>query len=202
MKMKLGLVLLSFGAAVAVSAAPDLSEYNAPDAARNLVKNGGFETVNVAKKWLPDWGKMSANVIRDTEVKHSGAASLKIGGVPQSYASVYFNLGAIANLKNDLLIRGWCKHENVDDDKNARCFIGIWTNTADGKNSRTFPMIKVPAGSGDWFYFEEVLKVEALKAVCAKIKPEPVTCSFRINIYKQSGWVWLDDIEIIPLEKK
>ena len=198
MKMKFGLALLSFGAAVAVSAAPDLSAYKTPDPAKNLLKNGGFETVT--KNWLPDWGRMTANVIQDKEVKHSGAASLKIGGVPQSYASVYFRLGKIADLQNDLLIRGWCKHEGIENAKD--CFIGIWTTLGNGKNSRTFPMVKVPEGSGDWFYFEEVLKADALKAACAKIKPEPSECAFRINIYKQPGWVWIDDVEIIPLEKK
>ena len=201
MKLESTLALL-FATAVTAFAAPDLSAYKVPDPAKNLVKNGGFEKANAAKKYLPDWGKMSANVIQDKEVKHSGATSLKIGGVPQSYASVYFRLGAIADLKNDLLIRGWCKYEGIEPAKKAECFIGIWTTLGNGKNSRTFVMVKVPEGSGDWFYFEEVLKVDALKAACAKIKPEPVNCSFRINIYKQPGWVWLDDVEIIPLEKK
>ena len=63
-------------------------------------------------------------------------------------------------------------------------------------------MVKIPAGSGDWFRFEEVLKVDVLKAACAKIDPAPVNCTFRINIYKQPGWLWFDDLEIIPLEKK
>ena len=203
MKSKMSLALLSFGAAVALSAAPDLSAYQEPDPGRNLLKNGGFETVLAAKQWLPEWGKMSASVIQDKEVKHSGAASLKIGGVPQSYASVYFRLGPLADLKNDLLIRGFCKYENVDRSvKGADCFIGIWTTTAAGKNSRKFAMVKVPDGSGDWFCFEEVLKVDALKAACAKTDPPAVNAAFRINIYKQPGWVWLDDIEIIPLEKK
>ena len=200
MKLKLGLALLSFGAAFALSAAPDLSAYKEVDPARNLLKNGGFETV--AKKFLPDWGKLTANVIQDKEVKYSGEAGLKIGGVPQSYASVYFRLGAIADLKNDLLIRGRCKYEGIDGAKGAECFIGIWTTTAEGKNSRKFAMVTIPEGSGDWFSFEEVLKVDALKAACANVKPAPVNCAFRINIYKQPGWVWLDDVEIIPLEKK
>ena len=130
------------------------------------------------------------------------AVILKIGGVPQSYASVYFRLGKIADLQNDLLIRGWCKYEGVANATGKECFIGIWTTLANGKNSRTFAMIKVPKGSGDWFYFEEVLKVDTLKAVCAKVKPEPSECAFRINIYKEPGWVWIDDVEIIPLEKK
>ena len=200
MKLKSTLALLSFGVAVAAFAAPDLSAYKTPDPAKNLLKNGGFEVV--AKNYLPDWGRTTANVIQDKEVKHSGAASLKIGGVPQSYASVYFRLGAIADLKNDLLIRGYCKYEGIETAGKSECFIGIWTSLGNGKNSRTFAMIKVPEGSGDWFYFEEVLKVDALKAACAKVRPEPVNCSFRINIYKQPGWVWLDDVEIIPLEKK
>ena len=200
MKLKSGLALLSIGAAVTLSAAPDLSEYNTPDVALNLVKNGGFETVDAAKNFLPDWGKLTANVIRDENVKHSGEASIKVGGVPQGYTSASFRLGAIADLQNDLLIRGWCKYEGIENAKG--CFIGIWTNTAEGKNSRTFALVTVPEGSGDWFYFEKVLKVDELKEACAKIKPEPVSCAFRINIYKQLGWVWLDDVEIIPLEKK
>ena len=200
MKLKSTLALLSLGAAVAAFAAPDLSAYKTPDPAKNLLKNGGFETV--AKKYLPNWGRLSANVIQDREVKYSGAASLKIGGVPQSYASASFHLGAIADLKNDLLIRGRCKYEGIDGAKGSQCFIGIWTTTAAGKNSRTFAMVKVPEGSGDWFPFEEVLRVDALKAACAKVKPEPVSCTFRVNIYKQPGWIWLDDVEIIPLEKK
>ena len=200
MKLKTGLALLSLGAAVALSAAPDLSAYKTPDPTGNLLKNGGFETVNAAKKWLPDWGKMTANVIQDKEVKHSGEASLKIGGVPQSFASVNFRLGKIAELQNDLLIRGWCKYEKIENPK--ECFIGIWTSLENGKNSRKFALVPIPEGSGDWFYFEEVLKADALKAACAKIKPEPVNCAFRINIYKEPGWVWLDDVEIIPLEKK
>ena len=201
MKLKSVFVLLSFGAAVTLSAAPDLSAYKTPDTAKNLVKNGGFETVITAKKWLPNWGKLTANVIQDKEVKHSGEASLKIGGVPKGFATVSFQFGKIAGLQNDLLIRGWCKYENIENSK--ECFIGIWTSLANGRNSRKFALITIPQGSGNWFYFEEVLKVDALKAACANIKPEPpVSCSFRINIYKDSGWLWLDDVEIIPLEKK
>ena len=38
--------------------------------------------------------------------------------------------------------------------------------------------------------------------LCAK-KPKKTTyCTLRVNIYMQPGWVWLDDVEIIPLEKK
>jgi hypothetical protein len=201
MKSKVLSVFVAAVASLTAAAEVDLSMYKPVDPTKNLVKNGGFETCWTAKKVLPYWGNVSENAFQDKTVKHSGNASLKIGNVPKSYVAMAFNLGKIESLQNDLLIRGWCKYENIENSK--ECFIGIWTSLANGRNSRKFALITIPKGSGNWFYFEEVLKVDALKAACANIKPEPpVSCSFRINIYKDSGWLWLDDIEIIPLEKK
>ncbi|MBE6367053.1 MAG: hypothetical protein E7052_03990 [Lentisphaerae bacterium] len=188
--------------ALPLAAEVDLSAYQAVDPQANIASNGTFETFWAGRNHLPYWGKTSPNVLQDKTIKHSGNASLKIGNVEKGYASAAFKLGKIADLKDDLLIRGYCKYENISNDPKASPFIGIWTYTDKNRNSRTFPMVKVPAGSGDWFYFEKVLKVDALKAAAQAAAPQAVTCALRINMYLQPGWIWLDDIEIIPLKKK
>ena len=202
MKVKKLLALTAAALPLMVSAEIDLSAYQAVDPAANIVRNGTFETFWAAKQYLPYWGKTSANVLQDKSVKHSGNASLKIGNVEKSYASVAFKLGKIADLQADLLIRGYCKYENISPAVKSAPFIGIWTYTAKGRNSRTFQMVKVPSGSGDWFFFEKVLKSDELKAAAQAATPEAVTCALRVNMYFQPGWIWLDDIEIIPLKKK
>ncbi len=203
MKSKVLSVIIAAVTSLTAAAEADLSMYKPVDPTKNLVKNGTFETYWTAKKVLPYWGKVSENAFQDKTVKHSGNASLKIGNVPKSYASMAFNLGKIESLQNDLLIRCWCKYENINLEKPFRPpFIGIWTLNAQRRNSRTFPMVKVPAGSGDWFYIEEVVKVEKLKVAAAAVNPPAVTATLRVNLSLQPGWIWLDDVEIIPLEKK
>lgn len=199
---KLWAVMLAVFAGTILNAAPDLSAYKPVDPSKNMLKNSGFEDFIVSKNWITNWGKCSDNVILDKTVKHSGASSLKIGNVPAGYAAVAHHLGNIADLKNDLLIRGWIKSENITGSKKSMPFIGLWCYTAQRKNSRTVKLFNIPAGSSDWKYFETVLKLEDFKDLCAKSKPAPATFSFRINIYLQGGWIWVDDLEVIPLEKK
>lgn len=189
--------------AVTLTAA-DLSAYKPVDPTKNILKNGGFESANIGVGRIDLWGKMSPSKTLDGVIKRSGRYSLKIGNVPQSYAAIYYTLGIIEKLDNDLLIRGWYRYENIDIPKKISApFIGIWTNNKQGGNSKSFKLVDVPAGSNaEWTQFEVVLKADLFKAECAKVNPAPYSFAFRINQYMQSGWLWLDDIEIIPLEKK
>ena len=110
---KIMLATLAFFAGTILCSAVDLSAYKPVDPAKNLLKNGGFEEFIANKNWITFWGKCSDSVVRDTTVKHSGEASLKIGNVPGGYSSVVFYMGNIADLKNDILVRGWVKSENI-----------------------------------------------------------------------------------------
>lgn len=191
------------GSVVMGAAELDLSMYKPVDPARNMAKNGGFEMFSPGKKFMYYWGRTSDFFIWDTTVKHSGKASAKLGNVPKSYTSMAINLGKIEDLKNDILIRGWLKYENISlQTRSSSPFIGFWTIDEKYKNSLTVPLIKVPEGSGDWQKFETIVKIDDFKAMCAKYPKKPTYCTFRVNIYMQPGWVWLDDVEIIPLEKK
>lgn len=199
---KLLIAMLAVFAGTMLNAAPDLSAYKPVDPAKNMLKNSGFENFIADKNWITNWGKCSDSVLLDKEIKHSGESSLKIGNIPAGYASVAFYMGNIADLKNDLLVRGWVKSENITGPQKALPFIGVWCYTAQKKNSRSVNLFNIPAGSCDWKYFETVLKLEDFKKLCSKNKPVPVTYAFRINLYLQSGWIWVDDLEVIPLEKK
>ncbi len=172
----------------------------AETAPQNILKNGGFEKHSA--KWIDGWGRPSANCRIDNEVFHSGKAALKIGNVPESYTNLASVMGKIEDLKTDFIIRGWCKYEGVAQ-KNLP-FLGIWTVTKAGRNSYCLPVFTFKPGNSDWVQFETLVKIDEFKAKVASY-PEaqrPYSCAFRINLYKQPGTVWLDDAEIIPVDKK
>ena len=56
-------------------------------------------------------------------------------------------------------------------------------------------------GTSDWHYFETVVDIEKFKAACRRHPNPPATLQFRAGLYHQPGTFWVDDLEIIPLEK-
>lgn len=180
-----------------------MRHYKPVDTSKNLLKNGGFEKHSA--KWIDGWGRPNANCNVDKTVKHSGEYSLKVGNVPKTYTNLSAALGKIEDLKNDLLIRGWYKTENLENVKGYNLpFIGIWTSTEKKKNSYTLPVATLYPGSYEWTRFEMVLKADELKEKVKRYPADqrPHTMAFRINLYHQPGTIWLDDVEVLPLEKK
>jgi len=46
------------------------------------------------------------------------------------------------------------------------------------------------------------VRAEDLKRAIARGKAKVDRLTLRINVKKQPGWLWVDDLEVIPLEKK
>ena len=178
---------------------PDpLRHYESVDAKNNLVKNPGFELGNGS--WIANWGRGNENCMYDTAVKHSGNASLKIGNKTDGSVFVGSNLMDIKDLKHDLLVRGWYKYEGMTDANHP--FIGLWTLTKEGKNGFSKPLATFYPGNYDWQKFETVVCAEDLKRAIARSKVDVDRLTFRIWVNRQPGWLWVDDVEVIPLEKK
>ena len=189
-----------------------LRRYKPVDATKNLLKNGGFE--KFSGKRVDQWrityrsGNTSAESDPkcriDTEVKHSGKASLRIGDVENGNASAKVSLGKIEDLKHDLLIRGWYRHENIKAAKGLS-FIGLQPFDARGYDITSYRLkaAEIFDGSNDWRYFEKVIDVDEFKKKAARLKPRPgYSVAFDVHLWHQPGTVWVDDLEIIPLEKK
>ena len=178
-----------------------LRRYKPVDVSKNLLKNGGFEKYSA--KWIDQWGKISPKCGVDTEVKHTGRASLRVGEVEKGYTFARVNLGKIEEMKHDLLIRGWVKYQNIAGDSQfMKPVLGLWTLTAQERNSYYLPIMEFFDGSYDWHYFETVVQIEDFKKACRRHPNPPASVQFRINLCRQPGVVWLDDLEVIPLEKK
>lgn len=178
-----------------------LRRYNPVDIMKNLLKNGGFEKYR--GHWMEQWGKSQPNCGIDTEVKHSGKASLRIGDMEDSYISAKVNLGKIEDLKNDLLIRGWVKYKDIAvGPKLMPPILALWSVTETGRNSYYTRLMEFYPGSSDWQYFETVVDIEKFKKACRRHPNPPDTVQFRAGLYHQPGTFWVDDLEIIPLEKR
>ena len=76
-------------------------------------------------------------------------------------------------------------------------------NTASGSNSYTMPMLTFYPGTRDWQQFEAVLNKDELKDKIRLYDADkrPTSFSFRVNFSIQPGHIWLDELEVIPLEK-
>ena len=177
-----------------------LRRYKPLDPSRNLLANGGFETYSENR--MEQWGQTTPQCGIDTEVKHSGNASLRIHNAPQNYASVRFSLGRIKDLKDDLLIRGWVKYANIlSGPQYSMPILALWSINDQGKNSYSLPLMEFFPGTYDWHSFETVVKIEEFKASCNRHKVPPTKAQFHVGLYHQPGSLWVDDLEIIPLEK-
>ena len=180
---------------------PDpLREYKPVDPAKNLLKNGGFE--KFGDKGIDDWQKLGDRIRIDENCKKSGKGALRIDGTADGNFRMLADLGKIEDLKNDLLVRGWCKYENLAPE--GLPFIGLWPMDRYGGNvSYTISAVEIYKGTVDWCYFERLVKIDELKKAAAKTKPRPAAkLGFRIGMYHQAGTLWVDGLEVIPLEKK
>jgi len=178
---------------------PDpLRNYKPVDPRKNLVKNPGFEQGKGA--WITGWGRSNEHCMYDNSVKHSGKASLKIGNKTDGHVFIASKLLNLEDLKDDLLIRGWYKYDGVTSSNLP--FIGLWTLTKEGKNGYAKQLATFYPGSYDWQRFETVVRAEDLKRAIARGKAKVDRLTLRINVKKQPGWLWVDDLEVIPLEKK
>lgn len=183
---------------------PDpMGKYKKIDPAKNLLANKGFE--NTKGNWAAGWRKSDAKQITlDSKVKRFGKYSVKLSNIPK-YGSLYHNMGKIEDIKTDLLIRGWYKQENIENLNGHNLpFVGIWCHDRKGRNSYTMPVLSLFPGGRDWTYFETVVELEDLKKRMARYSKEklPYSWSFRVLFNKQPGTFWVDDLEVIPLERK
>ena len=178
-----------------------LRKYKPLDMTKNLLVNGGFEKYKGT--WMDQWGKMTPNCGIDTEVKHSGKASLRVCDVRESFASGKLTLGKVDEMNQDLLIRGWVKYKDIEiGPKLSKPIMGLWTVTEKGRNSYFMPIMEFFPGTYDWHYFETVVDIEEFKKACRRHPTSPTFVQFRAGLYHQPGSFWVDDLEIIPLEKK
>ena len=178
-----------------------LRGYQDVDTSRNLARNGGFEKYK--GNWMDQWGQMAPNCGIDEEEKHSGNASLCLSNVRESYIYARLTLGKIDDMNQDPLIRGWVKYKDIEIGPNlSKPILGLWTITDQGRNSYFMPMMEFFPGTYDWHYFETVVNIDDFKKACRRHPTPPTTVQFRAGLYHQPGTFWLDDLEIIPLDRK
>ncbi len=181
---------------------PDpLRHYKPVDPKKNLIKNSSFEQP-VYSNWIPGWGRTNDRCMVDNTVSHSGKSSLKVGNSAKKSIFIAAHLADLDKWNNDLLIRGWYKYEGIL--MNNLPFVGLWTLTKEGKNGYSKPLFNFYPGNYSWQRFETVISAQDFKKAVARSRNGKLAkkLTFRINMSKQPGWVWLDDIEVIPLEKK
>ena len=170
----------------------------------SILKNGGFDAYS--SSWIFHWSKVTSQIKIDTVTKKSGKSALRIDGDAEKDVRIMVGLGNLSDMKKDLLIRGWIKYENVDliNKKYGHPFVGLWPLNAKGGNtSYNYSLVEIYNGSSDWRYFERIVDIEEFKKAAGRAKPQPGTrMLFRVGMYRQPGTLWLDDVEVIPLEKK
>ena len=108
------------------------------------------------------------------------------------------------NRKNRRGKTSFCRHENIKAAEGLS-FIGLQPFDARGYDITSYRVrtAEIFNGSLDWRYFERVIEMDELKMNIAKAKPLPGnSLSFRIGMYNQPGTLWVDGLEVIPLEKK
>lgn len=181
---------------------PRISSYK-PATNQNLLKNGSFESYSGTR--LHHIGNLDKHIKIDTNDKKHGKASLRLEGKSDANVKIMVHLGKIADMKNDLLVRGWYKYENmILGGSYGTPFIGLWPTAANGSNtSYSHRFVEIYNGSADWKYFETIVEIDKLKKAAAKSTPFPgANLNLRVGVYKQPGTLMIDNIEIIPLEKK
>ena len=169
----------------------------------NVLKNSGFEDMKHGRAL--HWGydaKDKVHTAFDAEVKHSGKYSLRVTN-PLRYCSVTQGSFKTADFKKDIIIRGWAKYKGMEKTRKdgTPCifpFVGIWSYCK-GRNSLNFNVIPISSGDRDWFRFETRLKAadfhKKVSAMSYQMRPD--RWGFRINVYKQSGTLWIDDLEMV-----
>lgn len=180
-----------------------INSYKPVNPKLNILKNGSFD--RYSKAWLYDWCKFDNNIKVDNVNKKHGRSALRIDGKAGVNVRLMSNIGKLADMKNDLLVRGWCKYENIElTGKYGHPYIGLWPLNAKGGNTTyNYSILEIYNGSSEWKYFEKIIDIEALKKAASRAKPLPgASICMRIAMYNQPGTLWLDNIEIIPLEKK
>ncbi len=176
----------------------------------NLLKNPGFEQVrgNQFSHWANSHRNQKVTFhAADSEIKHSGKYSLRLGNLANRYQSFQQGYGAPSKLKKDLVIRGWCKYKDLSKETvNGRTYglplIGIWTTTPKGNGPFQINACPFEAGSRDWFRFEYTVKASEVQKRIAALPAasRPTSLAFRINVYNQPGTIWVDDLEMFEVE--
>ena len=180
-----------------------ISSYKPVNPKLNILKNGSFDAYS--KAWLYHWCKFDNNIKVDNKDKKHGRSALRIDGKAGVNVKMMMNIGKLADMKNDLLVRGWCKYENIElGGKHGHPYIGLWPLNAKGGNTTyNYSLLEIYNGSSEWKYFEKIVDIEAFKKAALRAKPLPgSSVMMRITMYNQPGTLWLDQLEIIPLEKK
>ena len=181
-------------------------------AGENLLVNGDFELSKTPKDfkgydYVPPAKAKYLEI--DSEVKHSGKASLKISGASDTWVALIQKSRKLEDFNKPILIRGWAKYENLvsrlPEGKLAGMpFVGLWSNTAKGTNGPSFGIGGFAEGSKDWFQFQKVFDPISIKKRLSVLKGDRMVSSiaFRINISSQSGTVWFDDLEMTELDNE
>lgn len=171
-------------------------------AGENMLENAGFEEVENGKfsKWIcsaDDRESLSA----DEKIRHSGKSSLRI-----RKGRAFQKRRPVADFNRDIIIRGWARYEGIaricPDGTPARMpFVGIWCYCK-GKNSFTINVLPVAPGDREWFRFERRITAADFqrKIEGKRTEVRPDSWGFRINVSKQPGILWLDDLEMVFAE--
>ena len=178
----------------------------------NLLKNGGFEQ---------QWRSSPANwqivgspktlpnaIIPDTQVVKTGKYSLKAGGVISTYACIYQTVGSglLSDWEGDYELCGWIKSQGISSKLNSRGqpfikpFLGIWTYNIQRNNAATINLIKDIELTNEWVKFRKIVTQEDIQRLI-KDKSKPVKWNIRINICRQPGYIWVDELSFRKIQK-
>ena len=180
-----------------------VNSYQTVDVKKNILKNSSFD--RYSKAWLYDWCKFDDYIKVDSADKKHGRSSLRIDGKAGVNVRLSANLGKIADMKKDIIVRGWYKYENIDFSNNyGQPYIGLWPINVKGNNTTyNFRLLEIFTGSSEWKYFEKIIEIDSFKKAALRAKPLPGdSVTLRIAMYNQPGTLWLDGLEVIPLDKK
>ena len=171
----------------------------------NLLKNGTFDAFS--KQSILHWGQITQNRQIDQKIMHSGRSSVRLTGSEKSSVLLSYDLGRLSDLKQDLLIRGWCRYQGIRirPGSISAPFIGLWTLTKNRMINAGYnrSVMEFFLGDYDWVYFESLIDIKQFIMACQRAKQPPYYVQFRVMLPQgQTGSVWVDDLEIIPLEKR
>jgi hypothetical protein len=145
-------------------------------ASANRLKNPGFESTE-------GWGKWGGGCAVDTQTSHSGRQSLRLQtDAPRSHVGASQGVSLNQTTTAPLIVRGWCKTENVSGDRSGCClYVDIYY--ADGTKLYGQKVI-FNHGTHDWQFGEA--RIETTRPICS------------VSVYAMlrgaTGTSWFDDI--------
>lgn len=183
------------------------ASFSALYSSENLIKNGSFEELDsrgVPAGWICDQKKKDLHGI-DNSYSVDGKNSMKIGPVVDSYDMISLPMGLIKDFKGSYKLSAWIKAENIVCDKPqlyTKPIFGIWTYTSSGKNSTIINIFDIQKKNINWTKFERIITEKDIARLCDYKTEEkkPFTWCIVLNLNRQPGTVWIDDIRLEKVE--